>query len=142
VQDRIIAKARANASDSRGRSDAVGKTLYIHQARGLGFCNGALSGPKTLLGPGDSCANTNVPRRNQSEFRSEFGIRFGTVYSTLLRSVGTEFKVKQELLRHSSFRSTLDVYQQAVTPAKYAAQAAVISLVFSSDNDGTALVAG
>ena len=38
VQDRIIAKARANASDSRGRSDAVEKTLYIHQARGLGFC--------------------------------------------------------------------------------------------------------
>jgi hypothetical protein len=30
----------------------------------------------------------------------------------------------QELLRHSSFRSTLDVYTQAVTPAKHAAQAA------------------
>jgi hypothetical protein len=40
----------------------------------------------------------------------------------------------QELLRHSSFRSTLDVYTQAVTPAKHAAQAAVISLVFSSDD--------
>jgi hypothetical protein len=39
----------------------------------------------------------------------------------------------QELLRHSSFRSTLDVYTQAVTPAKHAAQAAVVSLVFSSD---------
>src|ERR1700676_2140456 len=53
VQDRIIAKASANASDSRGRSDAVEKTLYLHQARGLGFCKQALSGPKTLLGPGD-----------------------------------------------------------------------------------------
>ena len=31
-------------------------------------------------------------------------------YSTLLRSVGTEFKVMQELLRHSSLPSTLDVY--------------------------------
>jgi hypothetical protein len=29
-----------------------------------------------------------------------------------------------QLLRHSSFRSTLDVYTQAVTPAKHAAQAA------------------
>jgi len=56
--------------------------------------------------------------------------------------VGTEFKVMQELLRHSSFRSTLDLYTQAVTPAKHAAQAAVISLVFSSDKDGQALVAG
>jgi integrase len=52
-------------------------------------------------------------------------------YSTLLRSVGTEFKVMQELMRHSSLRSTLDIYTQAVTPAKAEAQAAVLSLVFS-----------
>ena len=38
-----------------------------------------------------------------------------------------KFKVMQELLRHSSFRSTLDVYTQAVTPAKHAAQAAAVS---------------
>jgi hypothetical protein len=56
--------------------------------------------------------------------------------------VGTEFKVMQELLRHSSFRSTLDVYTQAVTPAKHAAQAAIMSLVFSSDKSGGAVVAG
>jgi integrase len=43
---------------------------------------------------------------------------FRHTYSTLLRSVGTEFKVMQELLRHSSLRSTLDVYTQAITPAK------------------------
>jgi integrase len=60
----------------------------------------------------------------------------------MLRSVGTEFKAMQELLRDSSFRSTLDVYTQAVTPAKHAAQAAVMSLVFSSDNSGGALLAG
>ena len=54
----------------------------------------------------------------------------------------TEFKVMQELLRHSSLRSTLDVYTQAVTPAKHAAQAAVMSLVFSSDKAGGTLVAG
>jgi len=66
---------------------------------------------------------------------------FRHTYSTLLRSVGTEFKVMQELLRHSSFRSTLDVYTQAVTPAKHAAQAAVMSLVFSSDEHGGTLVA-
>ena len=33
-------------------------------------------------------------------------------YSSFLRSVGAELKVMQELLRHSSFRSTLDVYTQ------------------------------
>jgi integrase len=63
---------------------------------------------------------------------------FRHTYSTLLRSVGTEFKVMQELLRHSSLRSTLDVYTQAISPAKHAAQAAVVSLVLSSDwNGGT-----
>jgi len=42
----------------------------------------------------------------------------------------------QELLRHSTLRSTLDVYTQAITPAKHAAQAAVVSLVFSSGANG------
>jgi integrase len=51
--------------------------------------------------------------------------------------VGTEFKVMQELLRHSTLRSTLDVYTQAITPAKHAAQAAVLSLVFSQEASGT-----
>ena len=66
---------------------------------------------------------------------------FRHTYSTLLRSVGTEFKVMQELLRHSTLRSTLDVYTQAVTPAKHAAQAAVVSLVFSSDENCGSLLA-
>jgi integrase len=43
---------------------------------------------------------------------------FCHTYSTLLRSVGAEFKVMQELMRHSSLRSALSVYTQAVTPAK------------------------
>ena len=44
--------------------------------------------------------------------------------------VATTTKVMQELMRHSSLRSTLDVYTQAVGPAKRAAQAAVLSLLF------------
>ena len=75
-----------------------------------------------------------------------FGIqkRFGWhtfrhTFSALLRSVGTEFKVMQELLRHSSLRSTLDVYTQAISPAKHAAQAAVLALVFASETNSPAL---
>jgi integrase len=62
---------------------------------------------------------------------------FRHTYSTLLRSVGTEFKVMQELLRHSTLRSTLDVYTQAITPAKHAGQAAMLSLVFAHEASGT-----
>ena len=64
---------------------------------------------------------------------------FRHTYSTLLRSVGTEFKVMQELLRHSSFRSTLDVYTQAVSPAKHAAQAAVLALVYAAETNTAGL---
>jgi len=53
----------------------------------------------------------------------------------VLRNVGTEFKLMQELLRHSSLRSTLDIYTQAITPAKHAAQRAVLSLVFSPEEN-------
>jgi integrase len=73
------------------------------------------------------------PKAQELGIEENFGWHtFRHTYSTLLRSVGAEFKVMQELLRHSSLRSTLDVYTQAITPAKHAAQAAVVSLVFSS----------
>jgi hypothetical protein len=49
----------------------------------------------------------------------------------------TEFKVMQELLRHSTLRSTLDIYTQAITPAKHAAQAAVLALVFPCEARAT-----
>ena len=38
-------------------------------------------------------------------------------YSTLLRFLGTDIKVQQDLLRHSSARLTLDTYTQSVTTA-------------------------
>jgi integrase len=51
--------------------------------------------------------------------RSEFGWHtFRHSYSTLLRTLGTDIKVQQNLFRHSSARLTLDTYTQAVTPAK------------------------
>jgi hypothetical protein len=45
----------------------------------------------------------------------------------------------QELLRHSSLRSTLDVYTQAISPAKHVAQAAVRALVFASETNSIAV---
>ena len=77
------------------------------------------------------------PAAQQAGVQKRFGWHtFRRTYSTLLRSVGTEFKVMQELLRHSSLRSTLDVYTQAISPEKHAAQAAVLDLVFTSETNG------
>jgi len=76
------------------------------------------------------------PRALELGIQKHFGWHtFRHTYSTLLRSVGTEFKVMQELLRHSSLRSTLDVYTQAITPSKHAAQAAVMSLVLAANGN-------
>ena len=74
-----------------------------------------------------------LPKAQELGIKKHFGWHtFRHTYSTLLRSVGTEFKVMQELLRHSSLRSTLDIYTQAVTPAKHEAQAAVMALVMAA----------
>ena len=56
-------------------------------------------------------------------------------YSTLLKASGADIKVMQELLRHASTRVTLDTYTQAVTPAKRAAQTAVVTQFFPSAKD-------
>ena len=78
------------------------------------------------------------PVAQRAGIQKRFGWHtFRHTYSTLLRSVGTEFKVMQELLRHSTLRSTLDVYTQALAPAKHAAQAAIFSLLFSGEANGT-----
>jgi len=59
------------------------------------------------------------PVASRAGIHKRFGWHtFRHTYSTLLRSVGTEFKVMQELLRHSSLRSTLDVYTQAIFARK------------------------
>jgi integrase len=55
-------------------------------------------------------------------------------YSTLLRHLGTDIKVQQDLLRHSSARLTLDTYTQAVTPAKREAQNAVVKLLLPAES--------
>ena len=47
-------------------------------------------------------------------------------YSTLLRSNGTDIKVQQELMRHSTVEMTLDTYTQAVSEQKRAANAFVV----------------
>jgi integrase len=55
-------------------------------------------------------------------------------YSTLLRHLGTDIKVQQDLLRHSSARLTLDTYTQAVTPAKREAQNPVVKLLLPAES--------
>lgn len=62
---------------------------------------------------------------------------FRHTYSTLLRSVGTEFKSCRSCcgIQHCD-PPWMDAYTQAITPAKHAAPAAVLSLVFWHEASG------
>ena len=62
-------------------------------------------------------------------FRHSFG--------TLLKANGEDIKTVQELLRHANSRITLDVYTQAVTSNKRAAQSKVVRMMVP--NAGTVL---
>lgn len=50
-------------------------------------------------------------------------------YTSLLKANGEDIKVVQELLRHANSRTTMDVYAQALTPAKRKAQSKVVEML-------------
>ena len=73
-----------------------------------------------------------IPAALKTELQKRVGWHmFRHTYSTMLKLVGADIKVMQELLRHASVRCTLDTYTQAIMPAKRAAQAAVISMILT-----------
>jgi len=58
---------------------------------------------------------------------------FRHTYSTLLRANGEDVKVVQELLRHANSKITMDVYTQALSPAKREAQGRVASSILPKE---------
>jgi integrase len=53
-------------------------------------------------------------------------------YSSMLRQLGVDVKVQQELLRHADIRTTINVYTQAVSEQKRAAHSKVVQMVLAS----------
>ena len=138
MQNRIITETCTSSSNCFGDTRSVESRLPIQQIERLGFCKQEVSWSEANLG--QAILRRYIrPAALRAGVEKRFGWHtFRHTYSTLLRSVGTEFKVMQELLRHSSLRSTLDVYTQAISPAKHAAQAAVLGLVFASETNAVA----
>jgi integrase len=54
---------------------------------------------------------------------------FRRTFATMLKGGGEDVKTTQELMRHANSRITLDVYAQALTPAKRSAQRKVVELI-------------
>lgn len=61
---------------------------------------------------------------------------FRHTYSTMLRSAGTDIKVQQELLRHANIQTTMNIYTQAVSDQKRAANSKVVEMVLSGAKKG------
>ncbi|MGH9447052.1 MAG: tyrosine-type recombinase/integrase [Terriglobia bacterium] len=55
---------------------------------------------------------------------------FRHTYSTLLHALGTTPAVQKELLRHADIQTTMNIYTQAVTPAKREAASKVVDLLW------------
>ncbi len=121
----------------------IGEHMPLTENLAMGFSPAGVAGVGSHCGGKLSFVDTCDLRQKGAGIKRQFGWHtFRHTYSTLLRSVGTEFKVMQELLRHSTLRSTLDIYAQAITPAKRAAQAAVLSLVFPETQGGNTAAIG
>jgi site-specific recombinase XerD len=63
---------------------------------------------------------------------------FRHTFSTLIKSLGVDAKVVQELLRHASFKTTMDGYTQALEAPKREAQAALADLIMRTGKVGHA----
>jgi integrase len=57
---------------------------------------------------------------------------FRRTLATLLRSAAEDVKTTQELMRHANSRMTLDVYAQALTPAKRTAHQKVVEMIWDA----------
>ncbi len=53
----------------------------------------------------------------------------------MLRSLGTDIKVQQELLSHSTMQSTMNIYTQAVSEQKRSANSKVVAMILSDPLD-------
>jgi site-specific recombinase XerD len=132
VQDRMVAEARANSSGHSRRVEEMEGSSTLPQTRRLVFASDYRRGRQPYWR--QAILRKYIrPRALEVGIEKWFGWHtFRHTYSTLLRSVGTEFKVVQELLRHSSWRSTLDVYTQALSTNKRAAQSKVVKMMVSN----------
>jgi integrase len=54
----------------------------------------------------------------------------------MLRGAGTDIKVQQELLRHATIQSTMNIYTQAVSEQKRNANSVVVRILFNEIASG------
>ena len=87
---------------------------------------------RTISARVEFCAKTLNGRRFSASHT------FRHIFSILIKSLGEDAKVVQELLRHASFKTTMDGYTQALEAPKRQAQSALADLVLRTGKVGHA----
>jgi len=63
---------------------------------------------------------------------------FRLTFSSLVKALGVDAKVVQELVRHASFSTTMNGYTQAFEPSKRQAQEQLADLIMRTETVGHA----
>jgi integrase len=79
-----------------------------------------------------------IPQRVTTAIRRRAPGKLKPMFSTLMASLGVEAKVVQELMRHASFRTTMDNYTQALDEPKRQAQERLADLIMRTGKVGHA----
>lgn len=94
------------------------------------------AGGRQPLWPNTILQKTIRPAALRAGIRKTIGWHtFRHTYSTLLIAQGENIKVVQELMRHATSRCTLEIYSQAQTRAKRAAQQRLVQSVLPEATD-------
>jgi hypothetical protein len=145
-----ILEGRCSARCSSGRSVVELARCFILPARyRLGFCQ---CGNGKAVPPGE-LAKKAVPAGCEAgrAGRGHWAAHIPTYLSLLIQrngldETGAPMKVQQELMRHVSIQTTMNVYGRAMTETKRRANSQVVGLVFgpnsqhSPENTGVATV--
>jgi site-specific recombinase XerD len=107
--------------------------LYISPGHNFFEHHGQLAGSKRPIW-GQSIMRKQIhPAMEKLGIKKRIGWHtFRHSYSTLLRHLGTDIKVQQDLLRHSSARLTLDTYAGQARGAKRSRAAHSIARIRTS----------
>jgi len=133
MQDRVIANARARSFAPRDALSDWRRCAY-NKPDDWVFARRRYRGRRPYRGQ----AILRKYVRPVAQVLESRNASVGTRFVTRIRQAWVRSsKSYRKLLRHSTLRSTLDGYTQAITPAKHAALPAVWSLVFSCEANPT-----
>jgi integrase len=114
------------------RCCCTGDPFRSSQRRGLAFCQ---SGHREAV-PQESLQKSQIKRAAKlAGLGEEMGWHtFRHSYRSWLDETGAPMKVQQELMRHASIQTTMNVYGRAMTETKRRANSQVVGLVFGPNS--------